>query len=197
MTALNAPIPLKTLTPSADNDRMHDAFMGKKAMPELLDELLDVLRTEAELYRQLLEIISRERAAMMRSRRMELEAGSAEKRDLIEHLAAVERRRTEAVQRLARHMDCPVAEVTLRLLVRTAPEPQRGELQHARAELLQLVAQVKAEHQRSELLCRHIGELLRAAYGMVKGLAANGFVYHRGGRLERAPLNGKLVCDEI
>jgi hypothetical protein len=172
-------------------------FMGEKVMPEWLDELLNVLRTEAEIYRQLLEIISRERAAMMRSSRMELEAGSAAKSDLIERLAAVERRRTEAVERLAQHMDCPAAEVTLRRLARTSAEPQRSELQHVRAELLKRVAQVKAEHQRSELLCRHIGELLRAAYGMVKGLAANGVVYHRGGQLERAALNGKLVRDEI
>lgn len=171
--------------------------MGKQGMADLLDELLKILGTEAALYRHLLEIIGRERAAMTRSRRMELEAASAEKKDLIGRLSAVERRRTEVVQRLARHMDCPASQVTLRRLARTAPEFQRGELQHARAELLKLVALVKAEHQRSELLCRHIGELLRAAYGMVKGLAANGFVYHRGGRLERAPLNGKLVCDEI
>lgn len=162
-----------------------------------LDELLNALRAETTLYRQLLEAMRRERAALIHSRRMELEACTTEKRHLIERLAAVGQRRAEVVRRLAEHLDRPAAEVTLRLLARTAPEPQRGELQHARAELLELIAQAQAENQRSELLCRHIGELLRAAYGMAKGLAANGFVYHRGGRLERAPLNGKLVCDEI
>jgi flagellar biosynthesis/type III secretory pathway chaperone len=162
-----------------------------------LDDLLNALRAEAALYRQLLEIMGREREALVHSRRMELEACTCEKRHLIERLEAVGQRRGEVVRRLAEHLDRPAAEMTLRLLARTAPEPRRGELQHARAELLELVAQAKAESQRSELLCRHISELLRAAYGMAKGLAANGFVYHRGGRLERAPLNGKLVCDEI
>jgi flagellar biosynthesis/type III secretory pathway chaperone len=176
---------------------MHDSLHGEKIMLDWLDELLNALRAEAALYRQLLEIMSRERTALVRSRRMDLEACSSEKRQLIERLEAAGQRRAEVVRRLAGHLDRPAAEVTLRLLAQTAPEPQRGKLQQARAELLELVAQAKAENQRSELLCRHIGELLRAAYGMAKGLAANGFVYHRGGRLERAPLNGKLVCDEI
>jgi hypothetical protein len=59
------------------------------------------------------------------------------------------------------------------------------------------VARVKHENQRSEVLCRHAGDLLRASYGVLKGLAADGSIYHRGGRLHAAQLNGKLVCDEI
>ncbi len=176
---------------------MHRVSQKEEGMVEFLGELLDVLRAETELYRRLLEIMSRERAALLRSSRVEIEACTAEKSGLIERLPPLERRRAEVVQRLARHLGRPAAEVTLSLLAQTCRGPQQGELRHARSELQGLMARVREENQRSEVLCRHIGDLLRAAYGVVKGLAANGFVYHRGGRLERARLYGKLVRDEI
>jgi flagellar biosynthesis/type III secretory pathway chaperone len=166
-------------------------------MVELWAELQEILGVESELYRRLLEVLSRERTALLRSRPVEIEACTAEKSDLIGRLSAAERRRAEVVNRLALHMGRPAAEVTLSLLAQSAPEPQSDQLRRARSQLIGLMARIREENRRSEDLCRHIGELLRAAYGVVKGLAANGFVYQRGGRLERARLHGKLVCDEI
>jgi flagellar biosynthesis/type III secretory pathway chaperone len=169
----------------------------KKVMVEFLDELLGILRVETELYRRLLEIMRRERPALLRSCRTEIDAVSAEKRDLIERLQAAGRRRAEVIDHLSRHWGRSPADVTLSWITRTSPEPLGAEFRHARSELLGLMARIQEENHRSEVLCRHVGELLRTAYGVLKGLAANGSIYHRGGRLERARLNGKLVCDEI
>lgn len=166
-------------------------------MVEHLGELVKVLEAETALYRRLIEIMDRERDALLRSRRTEIEACAGGKRDLMDRLQALERQRAEAVKRLAQHIGRSDAEVTLSFLARTAPEPQAGALRRCRSELLSLMVRVKEENQRSALLCRHAGELLRAAYGALKGLAANGFVYHRGGRMQGVQLNGKLVCDEI
>jgi len=166
-------------------------------MPELLSELLRILQAESDLYRRLLDVMGRERAALLQSRIMEIEACAAGKRDLIERLQAAECQRTELVKRLAQQIGRPAAELTLSLLARISPVPYGAELRHCRTELLGLVARVKEENQRSEALCRHVGELLKTAYGVVKGLAAKGFVYHRSGQLQGARLYGKWVCDEI
>jgi flagellar biosynthesis/type III secretory pathway chaperone len=166
-------------------------------MADAWDELVKVLEAETALYRKLLEVLRRERRALLHSRRTEIEACAAGTRDLIERLQALERQRAEAVDRLAALVGRPTHEVTLSLLVRAAPTPFRTGLRRCRGELRELVAQIKAETQRSEALCRHVGELLRCAYGVVKGLAAKGFIYQRGGRMQGARLNGKLVCDEI
>ncbi len=166
-------------------------------MPELLSELLKVLQAETALYRRLFEIVERERTALLRSQRMEIEACATGKRDLIERLQAIEQQRTEVVNRLAKGIGRPAGEVTLSFLARTSPALHGTELRRCRSELLGLVMRIKAENQRSELLCRHVGELLKAAYGVLKGLATNGCVYHRSGRLKGARLHGKLVCDEI
>jgi flagellar biosynthesis/type III secretory pathway chaperone len=166
-------------------------------MAGLLSKLLKILRMETELYRRLLDLMDRERMALLRSGRTEIEACTAEKGDLIDQLQAADRQRTEVVNRLARHTGRPAAETTLSLLAQTAAEPFRAELRQARCELLELTARIQEENQRGKALCRHASELLRAAHGVLKGLAADGFVYHRGGRLERTRLNGKLVSDEI
>jgi flagellar biosynthesis/type III secretory pathway chaperone len=166
-------------------------------MAEILGELVKILKTETALYRRLLEVLGREHTALLRSRLSEIQACGADKRELIERLQAIERQRMECVDRLARSVDRPAAEVTLSLLARTTLGSRGSELRHLRTELLGLVERVKEETQRSEILCRHVGEWLKAAYGVLKGMAANGCVYHRGGRMQGARLNGKLVCDEI
>lgn len=166
-------------------------------MIEFLNELLGILRVETGLYRLLLEAMGRERTALLRSRRTEIDALTVEKRGLIERLQAVERQRVDVLHHLSRQWDCPPSEVTLRRITRNSPEPLAMEFRRIRGELLGLMARVKQENQRSEVLCRHIGELLKSAYGVLKGLAASGFIYHRGGCLERARLNGKWVSDEI
>jgi flagellar biosynthesis/type III secretory pathway chaperone len=166
-------------------------------MPELLSELLKILQAETALYRRLLEVMGRERLALMRSHLSEIKCCAVGKRELIERLQVVEHQRTELVKRLAQHIGRPAGEVTLSLLARTSPEPHGTELRHVQTELLELVATVKEENQRNEVLCRHVGEMLRTAYGVLKGLAAKGFVYHRGGQLQDAQLNGKMVCNEI
>jgi flagellar biosynthesis/type III secretory pathway chaperone len=167
-------------------------------MTEFFAELVKLLQTETVLYRRLLDIMDRERAAMLRSRRKDIEDCVAEKRELLARLQTIERQRTALVQQLAQRIGCSPAEVSLSLLARTSPAPHGAELRHCRIELLELMARVQEENWRSEALCRQTVELLRAACGVVKGLAANrGCVYHQGGRLHAAHWHGRLVCDEI
>jgi flagellar biosynthesis/type III secretory pathway chaperone len=167
-------------------------------MTEFLAELVKLLQMETALYRRVLDIMARERAAMLRSRRKDIEDCVAEKRKLLDRLQTIERQRTALVQRLAQRIGRSPAEVNLSLLARTSPAPHGAELRHCRIELLELTARVKAENRRSEVLCRQTIELLQAACGVVKGLAANnGCVYHDGGRLHAAQWHGRLVCDEI
>ena len=167
-------------------------------MTEFLAELVKLLQMEIALYRRLLDIMARERAAMLRSRRKDIEDCVAGKQELLERLQTIERQRTALVQQLAQRIGCSPAEVNLSLLARTSPTPHGAELRHCRIELLELMARVKEENRRSEVLCRQTVELLRAACGVVKGLAANnGCVYHHGGRLNAAQWHGRLVCEEI
>jgi flagellar biosynthesis/type III secretory pathway chaperone len=166
-------------------------------MTAFLSELAKILQMETALYQRLLDVMGRERAAMLRSHLREISSTAAEKSGLIEQLRAAEERRMQMVAHLAQRLGCRPGEVTLSLLARTSPAPHGALLRRCQTELVDLVAQVKREIQRSEVLCRHAGDLLRASYGVLKGLAAHGLVYHRHGRLQGAQLHGKLVCDEI
>lgn len=166
-------------------------------MVEQVSELVKALEAVSALYRRMLKVMDRERRALLGVRRAEIEGCTAEKRDLLDRLQVAERRRTEAVNRLAQRIGRAEAGVTLSFLARMAPEPHGSALHRCRSELLGLIAQVKKENQRSLALCRSAAERLRAAYGALKGLAADGSVYQRGGRLRGARLKGKLVCNDV
>lgn len=166
-------------------------------MADKWDELVKVLQAETAIYRRVLDILLQERAELQRSRRAEIEAFAAAKRAVIEKLQSLERQRTEVIDRLASGNELPGGRKKLSLLILSAPESKAGRLQRCRDELVELVARVKAESQRNEAFYRHACDLVRAAYGVVKGLAANGCVYQRGGRMQTARLHGKLICDEI
>ena len=166
-------------------------------MHATLSDLVDLLNTEAALYRELLQGMDRERAVMIRSRLDELGPAAAEKQSLIGRLRAAEEKRSELIGRLAAHFGCAPADLTLSRLARTAPSPHGEALWRCRSGLSDLLKRLRAENRRSEVLCRHTSELLRASYGVVKSLAAYGSIYHRGGRMRGAQVNGKLVCDEI
>ena len=166
-------------------------------MHAALSDLVDLLHTEAALYRDLLQVMDRERVVMIRSRLDELGPVAAEKQTLIDRLHDVEEQRSKIIERLAEDFGCTPAELTLSRLARAAPPPHGEALGRCRTDLSGLLKRLREENRRSEVLCRHSGELLRASYGVVRGLAANGAVYHRGGRIQGAQLNGKLVCDEI
>jgi flagellar biosynthesis/type III secretory pathway chaperone len=166
-------------------------------MHATLNDLVDVLRTEAALYRELLQAMDREQVVMIRSRLDELGPVAANKQTLLGRLHAVERQRSELIGRLAGRFGCAPAELTLSRIARTAPSPHGEALWRCRADLSDLLKRLREENRRSEVLCRHTSDLLRASYGVVNGLALNSPVYHRGGRMQGTQLNGKLVCDEI
>jgi flagellar biosynthesis/type III secretory pathway chaperone len=166
-------------------------------MQAALSELVDLLRTEAVLYRELMQAMDRERVVMIRSRLDELGPVAAEKQTLLGRLQAVEQQRAELIGRLAERFGCAPAKLTLSWLAQTVPPPHREALWRCRADLSDLLKRLREENHRSEVLCRHTGELLRASYGVINGLALNASVYHRGGRMQGAQVHGQLVRDEI
>jgi len=160
-------------------------------------EVVDLLRKEADICRDLLRAMEHERAAMLRPQLDPLGALAAEKEALIQRMQTVERQRQEWVGRLAEQLGCPAAELTLGRLAQTAPPAFAEALSSCRVELSVLLERLRTENRRSAMLSRHTAELLRSFYGVIKGWAANGPVYQPGGRMQAARLNGKLLSHEL
>ena len=167
-----------------------------KQMHARFRELTGLLRMEAALCRELLQAMDRERTVMARSRSGELGPATAEKETLLRRLQAAEQGREQLIGRLADRLGGDPADMTLSRLAQAAPPAFREALAGCRAELSDLLERLRAENRRSEALCRRTGELLRASYEIIKGLA-NGPVYQRQGRMQGARLNGKLLCSDI
>jgi flagellar biosynthesis/type III secretory pathway chaperone len=169
---------------------------GGHVNPSLID-LEHILDTETGLFRRLLEVMGRERKALLGSQLEKMHSASADRDILVQQLQAIEERRSELVRQFGERQGWPAGDLTLSRLAEASPEPRGSELRRYRQELQGLVERLREENRRSRMLCRHAGDLLKAACGIAKGLAAEGCVYRPGGRTQARRLNGKLVCDEV
>jgi flagellar biosynthesis/type III secretory pathway chaperone len=166
-------------------------------MKERFREVVDLLRTEAAICRDLLRAMAHERVAMLRSRLDPLGALAAEKEALIQRMQTAERQRQEWVGQLAGQLGCPAAELTLSRLALKAPPAFAETLSNCRIELSELLERLRTENRRSAMLSHDTAELLRSFYGVIKDWAVNGPVYQPGGRMQAARLNGKIFSHEM
>jgi flagellar biosynthesis/type III secretory pathway chaperone len=165
-------------------------------MQGLLTQLKKVLRAEAGLYRKLLKVLRAERAAMTRFRQAEMDAEAARRSRLLTQIEAQEKRRVTVLNELAVRLHRPVASLTLAFLA-GQDEAHGDTLRHLRLELGELVAQVREESRRSEMLCRHAAEVVRGSLRLFQGLADTGAVYRPNGRLEGSRRGGRLLRGEL
>ena len=159
-------------------------------------EMTGLLRAVAGLYEELLEVMDRERRALIRFQTVEVAVAATEKEKLLRRMAVLEKQRVTLVDTLARDLGVPAAALTLEFLAQHAPGPLSGELRRCRVVLERLVGRLREENRRSNALCSNAVELLQGAYRLLQGFMVNVPVYHSGGGFHAARLSGKMLRDE-
>jgi len=165
-------------------------------MVRRMHEMTGLLRAVAGLYEDLLDVMGRERQALIRFQTVEAAAAVAEKEKLLRRMEGLEKQRVTLVDVLARDLGVPAAALTLEFLAQRSPAPVSGELRRCREVLGRLVSRLREENRRSNALCCNAIELLQGAYRLLQGFIVNVPVYHCGGGFHTARLSGKMVRDE-
>jgi flagellar biosynthesis/type III secretory pathway chaperone len=165
-------------------------------MVRRIRELTGLLRAVAGLYEELLEVMGRERQALIRFQTAEVAVAASEKEKLLGRMEVLEKQRVTLVDTLARDLAVPTAALTLEFLAQRSPDALSGELRRCREVLGRLVGRLREENRRSNALCCNAVELLQGAYRLLQGFMVNVPVYHCGGGFHAARLSGKMVRDE-
>jgi flagellar biosynthesis/type III secretory pathway chaperone len=165
-------------------------------MVRRIRELTGLLRAVAGLYEELLEVMGRERQALIRFQTAEAAVAASEKEKLLGRMEVLEKQRVTLVDTLARDLAVPTAALTLEFLAQRSPDALSGELRRCREVLGRLVGRLREENRRSNALCCNAVELLQGAYRLLQGFMVNVPVYHCGGGFHAARLSGKMVRDE-
>lgn len=164
---------------------------------ETIEQLLDILGRETELYQAMSTVLSKEKDAAIQSELIALNEAEIEKENILVALGLLEEQRRNLVTGLADTLGYPVRDINLTQISQMVAEPFANQLKQAKSDLSALLESVQAANQRNKQLFEHSRELLRGSFNLLSELRAPNPIYYRTGALQNTSASGKCVCDEI
>jgi len=162
-----------------------------------INQLLNVLERESELYRSMLTVIDKESKAAVRSDLNALTKAEGEKESLLVKVRLIEEERIRWVREIAETLGYPPRGVTITMISQLVGEPFAGRLSQAGTNLSTILNTVKDANHRNKQLFAHSLELLRGSFNLLSELTRSDMVYYRTGNMQRTYQTGKCVNGEI
>jgi len=164
---------------------------------EMLEQLLDILSRETELYQAMSTVMNKEKDAAIQSELIALNEAEIEKENILVALGLLEGQRRNLVTRLADTLGYPARDMSLTQISQLVAEPFADRLKQVNSDLSALLESVQAANQRNKQLFEHSRELLRGSFNLLTELKAPHPIYYRTGTIQNTSAAGKCVCDEI
>jgi flagellar biosynthesis/type III secretory pathway chaperone len=164
---------------------------------EMIEQLLDILKRETELYQAMSTVLEKEKNAAIQSELIALNESEIEKENILVALGLLEGQRRNLVTSLADTFGYPGRDINLTQIFQLVSEPLAGRLKQAKSDLSALLESVQAANQRNKQLFEHSRELLRGSFNFLTELGAPNPIYYRTGAIQNSSTAGKCVCDEI
>ena len=164
---------------------------------EMIEQLLDILSRETELYQAMSTVLNKEKDAAIQSELIALNEAEIEKENIVVALGLLEGQRRNLVTSLADTLGYPAPDINLTQISQMVAEPFAGRLKQAKSDLSALLESVQAANQRNKQLFEHSRELLRGSFNLLSELKAPNPIYYRTGTIQNTSASGKCVCDEI
>jgi flagellar biosynthesis/type III secretory pathway chaperone len=163
----------------------------------ILNQLIDVLEQSEGLYRALLALADREKAAALGYNHRQLAQVTAEKEELLARLDRTERRRIDLIRRMADELKLPPAQLSLSELETRADARQAIRIGNLRSSLSSLVQTIKRVNGENRQLIQHCLDLSRSALSFFQHWMMPAAVYGSSGRVSSGHRNGKLLSGTV
>ena len=166
-------------------------------MEILLNELLELLEDEIEIFRSLLPVFKKEKEAVLTSDLNELNKASAKKEKLLFNMRSLEKKRTHIMNKLSESLDVLPDELTLTKLAQSVKEPYTIRLKNCGLELLKLTKNISNANTGNKSMFAHSLNFVKGALTLLQNIIAPGQVYHRTGQVQAGHQGGKVLSGEI
>ena len=166
-------------------------------MEILLNELLELLEDEIEIFRSLLPVFKKEKEAVLASDLNELNKILAEKEKLLFHMRSLEKKRTHVMNKLAESLEVLPDELTLTKLAQSVKEPYSIHLKNCGLQLLKLTQNISHANTGNKSIFAHSLNFVKSALTLLQNIIAPGQVYHRTGKVQSGNQGGKVLSGEI
>ena len=168
-------------------------LMRSRSLHDHFRSLLAVLGKEADLWRELREIIIGERETIKRPSLEDLHGLNTRKETVIWKLKMLEEVRAGYVRKIGRTLGIPEREINLSALSAEAGGAFREAFQSCREEMGQLLGEIRERNRTNQDLLDVSASLLRGTIDFMQELAAGNSCYSQSGRLTPAGRNGRIL----
>jgi len=164
---------------------------------EMIEQLIEILSRETELYQALSTVMKKERPAAIQSDLTAFIEAQTEKENILLNLERLEEQRQNQIKRLADALGYPPKDMNLTMISQLVGEPIAGRLKQAGSDLSALFDSLKIANQSNKRLFEHSRELLTGSLSLLSELKTPHSIYYRTGNIQNNPASGKCVCGEI
>ena len=166
-------------------------------MDALLDELLDTLDCEADLYGSLVSVLEKEGRAIINAALEQLNEANYEKEIIILKIQKLEEDRIHILSQLSGLPGFQDQELTLERLTQLTPEPYSFRFIRCRSDLLSLTKTLRKKNNHNMYLLRHSIDFVRSYMELLNNMAITDKVYYRTGKIQPSNQNGRVVSGAI
>jgi len=152
----------------------------------MFDNLLKILREEADLFGLMLNLAQEEKDAVTRSDLDALRTATDGKTSLVSRFQDLDRKRQAVSEDLAVAMGRPIQGLNLRKIAELAEEPYTSQLETCRLRLLRLAASIRDIGSQNRELIAHRLKLVRSSFFFLNQLTVSSTVYRNTGKMTMA-----------
>lgn len=152
-------------------------------MERMLDNLLKILREEADLFGMMLNLAQDEKDAVTRSDLDALRTATEGKTSLVPRIQDLDRKRKAVAEDLAGIMGRPTQGLNLREISGLAEEPYATQLEACRSHLSRLAASISDISFRNRELITHRLKFVRSSFFFLNNVTVSSTVYRNTGKM--------------
>ena len=164
---------------------------------DFLNKFCGLLEHEADLYRELLAIIDKEKQAVVATNLAELNEAAKVKDNLLLKLRILDEQRHHLLRLLAYKLKQPLAELNLSKLADLVEAPHASRLCRLQSVLVTVIAKIQQANERNRALFSHSLELVKSSMNLLNNVMTATPVYFSTGNLQHCDQAGKILQGEV
>lgn len=160
------------------------------------DGLLSALKTEIEVYEEILKLVSGEKQILLNPSLQKIQENNAKKETLILKSRMLEEVRRNTIRKIAGKLDLDEKDLNLSTLTDHADGRHRREFQACRTVLRQMLERIGSLNAANRVLLDASLLSVRGSIDFIHHMMYAGPTYVETGAISRQKGNGKILCTE-
>jgi len=163
----------------------------------MFTSLIDVLRKELSIYRELRDYLADEKEVLMKSAPLvQINKSNAIKENIILKSRILEEVRTNILKKIARHLDIDDSEIKLMSLANYAVIEQKQIIEYLKSDLLSIARDINRMNDENKYLLDASLNNVKGSLAFISSLIDRSGVYLGNGKINEIQKNGRLLRTE-